>query len=81
MGFVDEHPGSTQQFLNLKTKNCLTTDMTFLNKPHHKWDKVEKSVIIPINYGRLEEKEVEMIPESNNSNNSCNVVSDLTVKK
>ena len=77
MGFTDEHPVGTYPVLNLKNqKISLTKYMTFLNKSYDEWDKVDKSVIVLINYEGSNDEENEMIPENNTSNNYYSLVSD-----
>ena len=70
VGCIGGHPIRTYQFLYLKTSTfCLDKDVTFLNKTYDDWDKVESPVIVQINYEGSDEKEVEMIPKNNDSNN------------
>ena len=65
----------------LRSKICLTKDVTFLNKSCGDWHTVEKSIIIPISYEELDEEEVEMFPQNNDYNTYYNAVSDFDIDK
>ena len=44
--------------------------MTFLNKSHGNWTKVEKATVVPVSYeGSDDEEEVEMVSAHNENNN------------
>ena len=73
MGFEDGHLVGTYQILNQKLKICLTKCVTFLNKSHSEWDKVEKPAFVPIRDERA--------PKNYNSNNNYSAISDSVSDK
>ena len=77
MHYAENHPTSTYQIFNPKTKRIiLTRDVTFLNKSYSEYNKVEKPVNLNTSYeGSDNEEELEIVPVDNN-NNDVNVVSD-----
>ena len=50
--------------------------MTFLNKTYGEWDKVDKTLLVPIIYQGSDDEDDKMIPKNNNFNNDNSVVSD-----
>ena len=53
---------------------CLTKDVNFLTKSYGEWAKIEKTVVVPISYDGSDEKEIELIPANDNSNNYYNLI-------
>ena len=63
------HSQYQPRFNNKTHAICITNDMTLLKQSYNEWDKVEKPVVVPINYEGSDEKEVEMISKNNLKNN------------
>ena len=51
--------------------------MTFLNKSHGEWDKVNKPVTALISSCGSEDENIEIVSENNNFDDNFNVVSDI----
>ena len=75
VGYAENHLTGTCRIFNPKTKcNILTQDVTFLDKSYSECRKVEKPVILTMNYERSNgEEEPEIVPVECN-NNGVNIV-------
>ena len=50
--------------------------MTFWNKSFNEWDKIDKPVLVFIDYEGSNDNNIKMVPTNNNVNNCCNMISD-----
>ena len=73
VGYVEGHPTNTYWVFNPKTKNILTSNVTFLQKSYGDYSKVENPVLVIMSYDRSDdEEELKTVPIISKINNSSN---------
>ena len=53
-----------------------TKDVTFLYTSYCESDRVQKPVVVPTSYEKSDEEAIKTVPENNNYNKNCDIISD-----